>query len=107
MFDFARADAKRKRAERAVRARVTIAADDRHARLRETKLRTNHVNDALLGRMNIEELNTKLLAIFAQCFDLLRSRSVRDRQAAIGGRNVVVDGAESKIRASYFSARLS
>src|SRR5688572_24128716 len=107
MLDFARADAKRKRTERAVGARVTIATDNRHARLRQTKLGTNHVNDTLLRRVNIKELNAKLLAVSAQCFDLLRSRSVRDRQTAIGGRNVVIDGAESKIRASYFSARLS
>ena len=31
VFDFARADAKRKRAKRAVRARVAVAANDRHA----------------------------------------------------------------------------
>ena len=65
VLDFARADAKRERAESAVRARVTIAADDRHARPRQSKLWSNNVNDALFGRMNIEELNAKLFAVSA------------------------------------------
>jgi hypothetical protein len=107
MLDLTRPNAKRQRAKRAVRARVTIATHDRHAGLRETKLGTNHVNDALLRRVNIEELNAKFPAVSAQRFDLLRSRGIRDGQTAIGGRNVVIDGAKSKIGTSYFSARLA
>ena len=71
VLDFARADAKRERAKRAVGARVTIATDDRHARARQTKLRSNDVNDALFGGVNIEELNAKLFAVVTQCLDLL------------------------------------
>ena len=58
------------------------------------------MNDALLGRVNIEELNAKLLAVSAQRFDLPQPWHPRD---CIGGGNVVIDSAESKIRASYFS----
>src|SRR6185369_1670376 len=47
VFDLARADAERERAKRAVRARVTITTNDRHARLRQTKLWSNDVHDAL------------------------------------------------------------
>jgi hypothetical protein len=107
VLDFARADAKRERAKRAVSARMAVAANDRHAGLRETKLWSNDVNDALLGRMDVEKLNAKLAAIAAQCFDLLRGRRVSDRQTAIGRRNVVIDRAESMIRASYFAAGLA
>ena len=42
------ADAERDGAERAVRRRVAVAARDRHARLRETELRADHVDDALV-----------------------------------------------------------
>ena len=39
VLDFARANAERQRAERAVRGGVAVAANDRHARLRDAKLR--------------------------------------------------------------------
>ena len=42
------ADAERDRAQRAVRRGVAVAARDRHARLRETELGTDHVDDALV-----------------------------------------------------------
>ena len=47
MFDFTRADAERECAERAVRRGVAVAADDRHAGLREALFRAHDVNDAL------------------------------------------------------------
>ena len=46
MLHFAGADAKRQRAERAVRGRVAVAADDGHARLRQTQFRADDVDDA-------------------------------------------------------------
>ena len=46
--DLRRADAECKGAQRTVRGRVAIAARDRHPRLRESHLGTNHVNNALL-----------------------------------------------------------
>ena len=54
MLHFAGADAERQRAERAVRGRVAIAADHRHARLRESQLRSDHVHDALLLAVKAE-----------------------------------------------------
>jgi hypothetical protein len=86
---------------------MTVATNDRHGRLSKTKLWSNDVNDALLGRVNIEELNTKLPAIAPQCVDLLRRRCISDRETAIRRGNVVIDSAESKIRASYFAACLA
>ena len=49
MLDFACTDAECQCAKRAVRAGMTVAADDGHAGLSETKLRSNHMNDALLA----------------------------------------------------------
>jgi hypothetical protein len=65
------------------------------------------VNDPLFGRVDIEELNAKLFAVSSQCFDLLRRGRVSDWQVAIGSGDVVIDSAESKIRASYFAACLA
>ena len=50
VLDFAGADAEGQRAERAVRGRVAVAADDRHARLRQPKFRPDDVDDALVWR---------------------------------------------------------
>src|SRR4029079_9158004 len=107
MFDLARADAERKRTKRAMRARVTIATNDRHTGPRQSELWPNDVNDALLGRVDVVELNAKLVAVSTQCLDLIGGRRVSDGQTAIGGGNVVIDGAESEIRASHFAACLA
>src|SRR5205823_10100109 len=47
VLDLGGADAERERGERAVRARVRIAADNRHPRQRRPLLRSDHVHDAL------------------------------------------------------------
>ncbi len=49
--DLAGADAERQRAERAVRRRVAVAADDRHARLGQPLLRADDVDDSLPARL--------------------------------------------------------
>src|SRR5205814_5900827 len=48
VLDLARTDAPGERTDSAVRRGVAVAADDRHARLRETKLRRDDVHDALV-----------------------------------------------------------
>ncbi len=96
MFDFTRADAKRECAESAMRARVTVAANDRHSGLSQTKFWSNDMNDALFGRVDVEQLNAKLFAVFRRVFRLVFAAvDVGDRQTAIGSWNVVIDGAES------------
>ena len=47
VLDLARADAEGERAEGAVRRGVRVAADDRHAGLRDAELGPDHVDDAL------------------------------------------------------------
>ena len=55
VLDLARADAEGERAERAVRRRVAVAADDRHARLGDAELRPDDVDDALaLGAERVD-----------------------------------------------------
>ena len=63
VLDFAGADSECERAECAVRRGVAVAAYDRHARLREPELRPDHVDDSLLARAEIEQLDAELLQL--------------------------------------------
>jgi hypothetical protein len=65
VLDFARADAKRERAETRRECSCDYRRKRSSCRLRQTKLWSNDVNDALFGRVNVEELNAKLLAVCA------------------------------------------
>jgi len=57
------ADAERHCTERAVRRSVAVAARDRHARLSETQLRPDHVDDALVLAADVVEGNPVLGAV--------------------------------------------
>jgi hypothetical protein len=70
VLDFGGADAEGERAECAVGAGVRVAADDRHPWLRQAKLRPDDVDDALRGRLHVEELDAELGAVVAQGLDL-------------------------------------
>ena len=59
----ARADAEGERAERAVGGGVRVAADDRHARLRQAELGTDDMDDALAVRAERVERDPELLAV--------------------------------------------
>src|SRR5208283_258893 len=78
VLDFAGADAERERAERAMRSSVAVAANDRHPRLREAKLRPDHMHDSLLARSDVEQLEAKFRAIPPQRFDLQLRIEIRD-----------------------------
>ena len=58
--DLRRADAEGEGAERAVRARVAVAADDGLAGLRRAELRTDDVHDAALLVLQPEQLDAEL-----------------------------------------------
>ena len=107
VFDFTRSNAKRECAKRAVRAGMTVATDDRHARLSQTQLRPNHVHDALFGRVDVEQLNAKLFAVAAECFHLIGRYRIGDWQTAIRRGDIMINRSESEIRTTNSSARLS
>ena len=77
VLDLARADADGQRAERAVRGRVAVAAHDRHPRLREPLLGTDHVHDALARLAHRVQPDAELLAVVREHLHLLRARSGR------------------------------
>ena len=57
--DFGAADAEGEGAERAVGARVAVAADDGHARLRRAELRADDVHDAAPRIAHAEQLDAE------------------------------------------------
>src|SRR5436190_22239883 len=91
MLDLRSANTKRERAECAMGARVTITTYDSHARLRESKLRTDDVDNTLLGRVHIKEPNSEFAAIVLQCFDLFFCDRIKNWSAAGFSWDVVVN----------------
>ena len=66
MLHFTRPDAEGKRAECAVRGRMGITADDRHAWQRKSLLRADDMDDALPNVVHAEERNAELPRSFLQ-----------------------------------------
>ena len=80
MLDLARADAEGKRAERAMRRGVAVAANDRHAGQGEALLGTDDMNDALTGIAHRMQTIPQFQRVSRQHRDLLRRN--RDRRSA-------------------------
>ena len=95
LLALAGADAERQGAERAVRAGVAVAADDRHAGLREAELRSDDVDDALLRVAHRVQADAELGAVGAQRLDLGAADRVLDHQRS--GRDVVVLGGDREV----------
>ena len=86
--DFGGADAEGQCAEGAVRAGVTVAADDGHARLRGAQFRADHVHDAAVFAAPAVQLHAELHAIYFQLLHL-RGRfgvGVQVLAQVVGGR---------------------
>ena len=69
-LDLARPDAERQGPERAVRARVRVAAHDGHAGLGQAEFRADDVDDALAGRSDAVERDPELGAVRFELADL-------------------------------------
>ncbi len=106
MFDFAGADTEGECAESAVCRSVRVAADDGHAGLGGAELRADHVDDALIGVLHVEELDAELGAVLAQRVDLRGGDLVRDDEAIVCGScgHVVIDGGDVTVGAAEFAA---
>ena len=106
-LDLARADAERERPERAVGRRVGIAADDRHAGLRQAQLRSDDVDDPLVGRAEAVERDPELRAVLVELADLVGGHRVEDRQAARVGRGGVVGRGDRQLGPAHREAALA
>src|SRR5258706_4081325 len=107
MLDFAGSNAKRQRSKCAVRGGVAVAADDCHAGLRQTLLRTDHVHDALLIAIQTEALDSKLLAIRFQLSHLCGGDFIDDWERAGRSGCAVIRRGNSEIRPADFQAALA
>ena len=79
---------------------VRVSADDGHARLGEAELGADDMDDALVGRLDIVELDAEVGAVLAQGVDLLGGDGVFDDEAVGCGRHVVVDGGHGAVGAA-------
>ena len=86
------------RTECAVGGRVTVAADDRHAGLRESELRSDDVHDALFEVAHRMQPDAELFAVASQRFDLSARNGIGDRLVDVDRRHVVVLGGDGQIR---------
>jgi hypothetical protein len=82
---------------------MAVATDNRHPRLCEAKLRADHMDDALVRRIHVEEADTEFFAVLLECGDLFGGNEIGNRSAAGLGRNVVVDGGDGSQRLAYSS----
>ena len=89
-LDLARPDPEGERTERPVRARVRIAAHDRHPGLGQSHLRPDDVDDALGRVADAVHRDPELGAVGLELVDLGERHRVDERQAAIRGRDRVV-----------------
>ena len=104
MLHLTRADAEGERPQGAVRGGVAVAADDRHARLRDSQFRADHVHDALIGITQIEQPHAELEAVVAERVDLLLRDRIGDRKPPVGRGDVVVGCGEGGIRPPHAAA---
>ena len=101
MLNFRSSNAKCERSKCAVSAGVTVAADNRHAGLREAQLRSNYMHDSLVGRVHIEQRNSEVPAILLQRLNLPGRNVIGDGSATRFSRNVVVDRGHCTIRLTH------
>ena len=85
---------------------VRVAADDGAAGLGGAQFRADHVDDALVYILHIEELDAELGAVLTQRADLRVRDLVGDDEAILhgGGRDVVIDRCNGAVGAKNFAA---
>ena len=66
VLDFGSADAEGQRAKRAVSAGMAVAADDGRAGLGQPEFGADDVDDALVGRIHVEQGNAEFFAVLLQ-----------------------------------------
>ena len=107
VLHFAGADAEGQRAERAVRGGVAVAADHRHAGLREAQFRADHVHDALpslcIPRQRMPN-SAQFVSSCASCLAAIGSTMGSERSR---GRDAVVGGGDGQVGPADFQAALA
>src|SRR6476620_6367009 len=101
MFDLRGANAVSERAECAVGRGVTVAANERGTRQRETLLRSDDVADALPPVELVVVFEAEKSGVFAEIGDLGRTLGIRVRLGTVRRWNVVIDDQQRLFGGSY------
>ena len=104
VLDLAGADAEGQRAERAMRAGVTVAAHDGHARLGQAQLGPDDVHDALQRAEAILEADAELLAVALERVELLLGDGVGHRLVERPRGRVVVHRGDGQVWPAHRAA---
>src|SRR5216684_5277816 len=105
MLDLARAKPEGERTHRAMRRRMAVAAHDRHSGLRQSQLGTDHVDDSLLFRAQVEQPDVEVAAVLPHHVDLEFRLRIGNRLRAVGGGHVMVLRAERAVGAADLAPR--
>src|SRR6266852_52085 len=103
MLDFTGADTKRERAKGPVRAGVTVAADNSHARPRQAQLGPDYMDDALFARVDVKERDAEVATVLPQDLDLPGGDRIGDRHGPIRSGDVVIDRGYGEIGPAHLA----
>src|SRR6185312_14846104 len=106
MLYLAGADAESESAKSTVRSGVTVAANHRHAWLRQALLGPNDVYDALLLAVRSKQFDPEIAAVLFQLIDLRGCNLVDDGKRTVVGGDAVVGGGNRQVRPPHFQAAL-
>ncbi len=104
VLHFRSADAECQRTECAVGAGVAVAADDGHAGLSESEFGADYVDDALVGRVHIEEMDTEFAAVGLQGFDLAQCDWIENWSTAGFGWDIVINRCDGALGGANFAS---
>jgi len=99
-LDFARPDPEGERTECAVRARVRVAAHDRHPRLGQAELWSDDMDDALGRVADAVQRDVEFGAVGLELLDLGEGHGVDEWEAPVGRRDRVVRRRDGLARAT-------
>ncbi|EMA01347.1 Flp pilus assembly protein TadG [Haloferax denitrificans ATCC 35960] len=104
--NLARPDTERERAERAVGRGVAVAADDSHAGLGESLLGPDDVDDALLARGGVREVDARVADVLFEFGHHLFGGVVAERPRLVRRGDDVVDRRVRPVRVGDFEVAL-
>src|SRR5208283_4147773 len=105
VLHFRRSNSEGERSKGAVCAGMAVAAHDGHPGLSQTQFRPDHVHDALIRRIHVEEPDGEFPAVVLQRGNLLSRDGIGNRSSPRLRRNVVVHGSYRPRRLPHFSSR--
>src|ERR1700722_14355990 len=82
---------------------MAVTADNSHSGLSQCQFRTNHMHNALVGGIHIEQRHTEIFAVLLQSLNLPGRNRISDGSTARLSRNVMVHRRERPLRLPYLA----